>query len=148
MNLAKLSAELENSVDARETYKGQMERANRILDAMRKIFSTNIIADSEIKVPITIECHNDRHTEHALSLNRLMILHRHKDGAWDYGEDDLHSIHVLKIIVEKADELIAAAKAFQVKETAKTKEVKEFLDIVEEALQPILVAEKLKEGRR
>jgi hypothetical protein len=146
MDLTALSEALEDSIEARRKFRQQEERAQKILEAMRRIFSCGSIGRYEIMVPVELDCTHQDHAQHALTLNGLEIVHRHaKDGNWDYGEDKMDdAVSVLKLISEKASELVHAAKMFQNKESAKTKEVKDFLDTVEDALQPIIVAEKLK----
>jgi hypothetical protein len=144
MDLTALSEAFEDSIEARRKFQQQEKRAQKILEAMRRIFTCSSIWRYEIMVPVELDCTHQDHTQHALTLNGLEIVHKHKDGSWDCGEDSVDAVSLLKLISEKASELIHAAKMFQSKESAKTKEVKDFLDTVENALSPIIIAEKLK----
>ena len=126
-----------DAVTARTLYLAQLERADRVLSSLRKLFVNNKIKREEIFIPIKIPCDNEKHVAHILTLVDLMIHHQHKDGAWDYGEDNLDALTMLKIIKENSNELVRAAKEFTEKEVEKTKQIKEFLDAVEAELKDI-----------
>jgi len=123
-----------DAVTARMLHLAQRERAERILSSLRSIFSSEKIKREEIFITIKIPCDNKKHAAHLLTLVDLTIYHLHEDGSWDYGEDNLDALTMLKIIREHSEELVRAAKEFTEKEVGKTKQIKEFLDAVEAEL--------------
>jgi len=144
MSLVDLEEEFQNAIIERSNYEQEIKRAERLLEALRSIFTYEKIKRYEIVAPIKFKCSREEHVEHGIDLIGLRFLHKHKDGSWDYGEDDVGAVSMLKIIFNNVEELINAVKNFREKEREKVKEVKEFLDRVEEALQPILIAKNIK----
>jgi hypothetical protein len=88
------------------------------------------------------------HVAHAIAAKGMRLMHKHKDGSWDYGECDSNAIAVLQLIANKADAVIDACNSFRLQEDHLTQQHQQFLDLVEAALKPLLVAKKLQEERQ
>ena len=141
-DIVRLKELLSEAMKLRMEYDLLVARAGRLLDELRSFFNSGPILTNEIAVPVDYKC-GDEGSKHILSIDRLTIYEVRKDGRlWKCGP--YSPIEALNIIFSKAPELIEAVERFKATEKAKIEKVREYLDMVEEVLEPLRVVKKLK----
>jgi hypothetical protein len=147
-DLVDLVQAFEDAAEARQRYRDQLERADRLFRQLRDIFDFPGISGSEAIVPVEVP-YCDSHKEHGLSI-KLELMYRNSDGGWVWagygclGGESVRSLRMLELVCKKINELIDALREFKRREDAKTKDVSEFLDKIEGALTAIRVANSMK----
>jgi hypothetical protein len=138
---SELAKAWEEAIQARQEYRAQKKRAEDLYEKLKNLIYCDLIGLTEIIVPIKWEC-KSRHHKHYLALNGLYICYEGESGiGYCWGVDPITS---LKLILNYAKDLVEAARRFRENEKAKTKEISDFLDFVEETFKPVLIAASLK----
>ena len=141
-DLLRLKELFDEAIELRREHDRLIARADRLLDELRSFFASGPISTKEIAVPVDYKC-GDEGFKHILSIDRLTIYEVREDGRlWKCGP--YSPIEALNIIFSKVPELIEAVERFKTTEKAKIEKVKEYLDMVEEVLEPLRVVKKLK----